>query len=57
MQMPGFGVTIRIMKKFSSSWQYTEAHLAGVCRRQLLLDMFDEADTAAKQPGLVLMSA
>ncbi len=33
-----------ILKKFSSSWQYTEAHLVGVCRRQ---DMFDKADTAA----------
>ena len=35
----------RILTGFSDSWKYTHAHLAGLCRRRLLLDMFGELNT------------
>lgn len=37
MLMLGYGVTVGINNTFLLSWQYVEAHLAGVCRRKLLL--------------------
>ena len=35
----------RILTGFSDAWKYTHAHLAGLCRRRLLLDMFGETNT------------
>ena len=32
----------RILSDFSNSWRFVEAHLAGCCRRKLLLDLFGE---------------
>ena len=34
-----------ILMGYSDSWRYVQAHLAGVCRRRLLLDLFDEKNT------------
>lgn len=33
----------RILSDFSDSWRFTEAHLAGCCRRKLLLELFGES--------------
>ena len=41
----------RILSSFSESWRYVHAHLAGVCRRRLLLDMFGEEITPANATG------
>ena len=37
----------KILSDFSTSWQYVEAHLAGVCRRKLLLQLFGEDNKTA----------
>ena len=41
----------RILSSFSESWRYVHAHLAGVCRRRVLLDMFGEENTPANATG------
>ena len=40
-----------ILMGYSDSWRYVLAHLAGVCRRRLLLDLFDEKDTQTYSCG------
>ena len=37
----------RILTGFSKSWRYIYAHLAGVCRRKLLLAIFGEESSSA----------
>ena len=41
----------RILSSFSESWRYINAHLAGVCRRRLLTDMFGETNTPTSATG------
>ena len=36
------------MACFSDSWKYVNAHLAGKCRRRVILDAFGEVDTPAE---------
>ena len=33
-----------ILIGYSESWRYVQAHLAAVCRRRLLLDLFDDSE-------------
>ena len=40
-----------ILREFSMSWHYVQAHLAGLCRRRILLDMFGETDTPCAASG------
>ena len=40
-----------ILMGYSDSWRYVQAHLAGVCRRRLLFDLFDEKDTQTYSCG------
>ena len=40
-----------ILSSFSESWKYVYAHLAGVCRRRLLLDLFGEQTTDSVATG------
>ena len=35
----------QILSHFSDAWRYVLAHLAGICRRQLLLDLVGEKET------------
>ena len=37
-----------ILACFSDSWKYVNAHLAGKCRRRVILDAFGEEDTPAE---------
>ena len=47
-----------IFKGFSKSWRYVQAHLVGICRRRMLLDLFLEKQTLKPyQLGLVVMYA
>jgi len=41
----------RILDGFSESWKYINAHLAGKCRRQILLDIFGETDNVCEAYG------
>ena len=41
----------RILSCFSESWRYVNAHLAGMCRRRLLLNAFGEKDTLTSATG------
>ena len=41
----------RILKGFSNSWRYVQAHLAGICRRRMLLDLFGETEAEALSSG------
>ncbi len=41
----------RILRGFSNSWRYAQAHLAGICRRRILLDLFGETETEASSSG------
>ena len=41
----------RILSCFSESWRYVNAHLAGTCRRRLLLNAFGEKDTLTSVIG------
>ena len=34
----------RILTDFSNSWRFVEAHVAGCCRRKLLIELFGETD-------------
>ena len=42
----------RILSGFSESWRFINAHLAGTCRRRLLLDIFGEENTASTATGI-----
>ena len=46
----------RILTCFSESWRYVNAHLAGVCRRRLLLNAFGEVDTPTSATGDCLLT-
>ena len=41
----------RILSFFSESWRYVNAHLAGMCRRRLLLNAFGEKATVTNATG------
>ena len=41
----------RILSSFSESWKYVYAHLAGVCHRRMLLDLFGEQTTESVASG------
>ena len=41
----------RILTCFSESWRYVNSHLAGICRRKILLNAFGETDTPASAAG------
>ena len=41
----------RILSCFSESWRYVNAHLAGMCRRRLLLNAFGDKDTLTSATG------
>ena len=41
-----------ILACFSDSWKYVNAHLAGKCRRRVILDAFGEVDTPAEFTGI-----
>lgn len=40
-----------ILSNFSESWKFVNAHLAGKCRRRILLDMFGETETTPEATG------
>ena len=40
-----------ILSSFSQSWKYVNAHLAGVCRRKILLELFGEEESCAISSG------
>lgn len=40
-----------ILNEFSMSWRYVQSHLAGICRRRVLLDMFGETESECKASG------
>ena len=42
----------RILSGFSESWCFINAHLAGTCRRRLLLDLFGEENTTPTATGI-----
>ena len=41
-----------ILSEFSKSWQYVQAHTAGICRRKLLLETFSENDSECVATGV-----
>ena len=41
----------RILSSFSESWKYVYAHLAGICRRRLHLDLFGEQTSESVATG------
>lgn len=41
----------RILSGFADSWRYVYGHLAGLCRRRIILDLFGEKDTLATSHG------
>ena len=41
----------RILSCFSEPWRFVNAHLAGVCRKRLLLNAFGEVDTLTNATG------
>ena len=41
----------RILSGFSDSWRYVNAHLSGMCRRRLLMDMFGEETNSSDASG------
>ena len=40
-----------ILSGFSQSWKYVNAHLAGVCWRKILLELFGEEESCAISSG------
>ena len=40
-----------ILSGFSQSWKYVQSHLAGICRRKLLIDMFGEKNASPSASG------
>ena len=36
-----------ILSCFSQSWKYVSTHLAGICRRKILLELFGEEESCA----------
>ena len=41
----------RILSGFGESWRYVYAHLAGLCRRRVILDFLGEQDTPSNCSG------
>ena len=41
----------QILSGFSDSWRYVNAHLSGMCRRRLLMDMFGEENNSCDSSG------
>ena len=41
----------QILSGFAESWRYVNGHLAGICRRRIILDLFSEKDTPASALG------
>lgn len=41
----------QLLSGFAESWWYVNGHLAGLCRRRIILDLFGEKDTPATAQG------
>ena len=41
----------QILAGFAESWRYVNGHLAGLCRRRMILDLFGEKETPTSALG------